>query len=402
MKREFDPAIRCLEALLQQFPDDLAIKEDLASASGAKALFAQRQWLDQQVQELEKLYRKGDPHGVKQQIGRFGAGITDPRIRELNDWADTEIARLAREVSREPTESLQNRRRRKIFLSVGIGAAATLSALLVWFFKSSGGPSALALSSSEIVFHIEAGATETVSQTIQLQGGSAGQAWSSSATSEWLSAAPPGGTTPASIVVSVNPAHLEPGSHSGTLVFTGRDTPSKSSLNVRVIVDRKREQRKKVEITQAPPGGNRQTTAVKPPPADAKPRVEQTPPAPQPVIPVVTTPIAPPPGEQPKTLPPVVDCHAASYRGVSDGDLKWIGGSLDPNGVLVLRVPNETVAGGRVSGRPLPGCEVDIKIDINEVEIVEKPSLENHFRLIKLRNKSAGPISNIELHWHVK
>ena len=52
VKREFDSAIRCLEALLQQFPGDRAIKEDLASASGAKALFAQRQWLDQQVQEL--------------------------------------------------------------------------------------------------------------------------------------------------------------------------------------------------------------------------------------------------------------------------------------------------------------------------------------------------------------
>ena len=66
----------------------------------------------------------------------------------------------------------------------------------------------LTLSSSEIVFHVEAGATATVSQTIQLTGGTEGEAWSSSATDAWLSAAPQSGTTPASIVVSVDPAEV--------------------------------------------------------------------------------------------------------------------------------------------------------------------------------------------------
>jgi serine/threonine protein kinase len=400
-KREFDPAIRCLESLLQQFPGDLAIKEDLAAATGAKNLFAQRQWLDLQVQELEKLYRKGDPHGVKQQIGRLGAGITDPRIRELNDWAGQEIARLAHEVSREPAESLQNRRQRKIFLWIGIGAAAVLSALVVWFIKSSSGPAGLALSSSEIVFHIEAGATETVSQTVQLKGDSASVAWSSSATREWLSADPTTGTTPASIVVSVDPAHLNPGSHAGTLTFAGRDTPSKTNLNVKVVVDKKPEP-KKIEITQTPPGGKQQTTAIKPPPVDSRPRHETTQPV-KPIEPVVVTQAEPPPVAKLKELPPVVDCHNLStYHGKQSGVLKWLGGSLDPNGVLAMGDSRGIVAGGEVTGTPLPGCDVSVSLDTGEMEILEKPSLENHFRQLKLRNKSAGPVSNFELRWNVK
>lgn len=398
-KREFDPAIQCLEQVLEQFPGDLAVKEDLASANGAKALFAQRQWLDRQVQELEKLYRKGDAHGVKQQVSRLGAGMTDPRIRELNDWADTEIARLAREVSRESAESLQSRRRRKIFIPIGIAAAAVLSVLVVWLVKSSGTSSGLALSSSEIVFHIEAGVTDTESQTIQLKGGSAGEGWSSSTTNDWLSAAPQSGTTPASIVVSVDPAHLDPGSHSGILMFASRDAPAKSNLKVKVIVDRKPEP-KKVEITQTPPSGKQKTTAIKPPPVESKAHVE-LPPITPPVVPVVTTPVTPPPVEKPKP-PPVVDCHSSTYHGLQSGVLKWLGGSLDPKGVLVLGDRRGIVARGEVTGTPLPGCDVSVSLDTNEMEIVERPSLENGFRQVKLRNKSTSPVSNLELKWAVK
>jgi len=397
-KREFDAAIRCLEALLQEFPGDLAIKEDLASANGAKALFAQRHWLDQQVQELEKLYRKGDAHGVKQQIARLGAGIADPRIRELNDWADQEIARLAHEVSRESAESLQNKRRRRMFLPIGIGAAVVLSALVVWFVKSSGVTTGLTLSSSEIVFHIEAGSTETVSQTIQLKGGSTSEAWSSSATDQWLSAAPESGTTPASIVVSVDPAHLNPGPHAGTLSFSGRDTPSKSSLTVRVIIDKKPES-KKIEITQAPPAGKQQTTVTKPL-FDPRPRIETTQPV-KPIEPVVVTQTEPPPVEKPKQLPPPVDCHASNYPGKQSGILKWFG-TLDPNKVLAMGDSREPVAGGVITGTPLPGCDVTVSIDPSEIEILEKPSNENNFRQVKLRNRSPGPVSNIELGWKVK
>ena len=400
-KREFDPAIRCLEALLQQFPGDLAVKEDLASANGAKALFAQRQWLDQRVQELEELYRKGDPRAVKQQVGGLGTGKNDPRIRELNDWADAEIARLAREVSREPTESLQNRRERKIFLSIGIGAAAILTVLVVWLIKSSGGPAGLSLSSSEIVFHVKAGATETAPQTIQLKGGSTSQAWSSSATEEWLSAAPQTGTTPASILVSVDPTHMDPGSHAGTLVFTAGETTSKSNLNVRVIVDKKLEP-KKIEMTQtqAPPGGKQQTTAVKQTTPVQKQRVETTQTV-KPIDPVVVTPVEPAPVEKTKQFPPRVDCHASNYKGRQNGVLKWLG-SLDPNGVLVMGDSRGIVGGGEVTGTPLPGCDVNVSVDSSEMEIVEKPSLENNFRQLRLRNKSGGPVSNFELRWVAK
>jgi serine/threonine protein kinase len=397
-RREFDHAIRCLEVLLEQFPGDLAIKEDLASARGAKELFAQRQLLDQQVQELEKLYRKGDAQGVKQLVSRVGVRTQDPRVRELIDWADAEIARLAREVTRESAETLRDRRRRKTSILIGIGAAVILSAVAVWLIKSSGGSSGLALSSPEIAFHIEAGSTAIVSQTIVLKGESKSEAWSSSTSNDWLSATPQHGTTPASIIVSVNPAHLDPGSHFAQLIFAGRAQDSKTTVSVSVIVERKHEE-KKVETGEAPAAGKQQIT-TKPTQAKTKLRPEQK--AADEPLNTFIAPAPPPPAEKPKPVPAIVDCHAATYRGLHDGALSWVNGSLDPNGVVALRERGEILAGGRVSGQPLPGCDVTVSLDTNEVEIVEKPSLENGFRLIKLRNKSTAPISNIVVRWHVK
>jgi hypothetical protein len=61
-----------------------------------------------------------------------------------------------------------------------------------------------------------------------------------------------------------------------------------------------------------------------------------------------------------------------------------------------------TVAGGAVTGTPLPGCDVSVSLDTNEMEIVERPSPQNNFRQVKIRNKSSGAVSNFELHWSVK
>jgi serine/threonine protein kinase len=399
-KRQFDPAIRCLEALSERFPEDLAIKEDLASAAGAKALFEERHLLDQRVQELEKLYRKGDAQGIKEQVSRDG-GMQDARIRELADWADSEIARHAQEVARESTEILRQRRRRKIFVSIGIGTAAVVSFLVIWFLQSPGKPSALTLSPAEIVFNIQGGATAIASQTILLKSGSRPEPWSSSASENWLSASPQGGTTPASVIVSVNPALLNPGFHSGKLIFAGPNIGSKSDLKVSVTVERRAEPPKSaVEITQAAPPPKPETSGIRtPPPTNIKARTSQNPVGQQTTAPVVV-PTPTPVIEQPKPLPEIVDCHVPSYHGLREGNLRWINGSLDPNGVLVL--PAETLAGGRVTGNSLPGCDVNISLDSSEVEVLENPSPENRFRRIKLRNKSAAPISSIVIRWRVK
>jgi hypothetical protein len=126
------------------------------------------------------------------------------------------------------------------------------------------------------------------------------------------------------------------------------------------------------------------------------------PPLVEPSVPVVAPPVTSPPVEVPKPVFEIVDCKAKSYHGLRQGDLAWIGGSIEPNGVVVIRAPGETVAGGTVSGNALPRCEVDVKVDSSDLEIVEKPSRENGFRQVRLRNKSTSPISNIELHWSIK
>jgi serine/threonine-protein kinase len=394
-KREFDRAIRCLEAVLQRFPDEIAVKEDLTAAVGAKELFAQRQQLDQLVQELERLYRKGDASGVKAQAGRAGVGVQDARIRELVEWADAEISRNAQEVARESTSILQQRRRRKTLLFAGLAAAAVLFTGSIWYLLLPDKPAVLRLSTSEIVFNIAGGEAQTASQTVLLKSGAKAEQWSATATEGWLSLSPDRGTTPASIVVSVNPAHLDSGSHSGQLLFTGAG--SKTDLKVDVTIEKKHEERRN-SPTPAPPELKQQTKSTKPIPPIVEHRAEPiVTPQPTPVPTVVATPT--PVAEKPKPLPEIVDCHASTYRGVRSGKLQWLDGALDANNVLVL--PDGNLAGGRVTGR-LPGCDVSISLDTADVEILESPTLENRYRRIRLRNKSSGPISNLTINWSAK
>ena len=197
---------------------------------------------------MEKLYRKGDPRAVQELAGRVGPEIQDPRIRELKEWADAEIARLAGEKARESADTLQQRRRRNAFVAAGLGAAAVVTGLLVWYAKSPQTSSGLTLSSPDLSFHVAADAKEIVSKTVQLKSGGKSQAWSATATDTWLSSNPENGTTPASITVSLDPAHLDPGTHTGLLIFSGL-TSAKANLKVSVTVDAP----KRVETTEVQP-----------------------------------------------------------------------------------------------------------------------------------------------------
>src|SRR5262249_44365864 len=106
-KRKFDEAIQVLQALLIGFPDDPLVTEDLSSAKAAKALQDQREGLNRRVEQLEKLYRKGEPQAVKEAASRLLSEVQDPRVRELLHWAETEIAREAEERVRESTQTLR-------------------------------------------------------------------------------------------------------------------------------------------------------------------------------------------------------------------------------------------------------------------------------------------------------
>ncbi len=399
-KRQFGAAIGILEALLGQFPGDPRLAEDLKSATGAKALFDQRQMLDQQVQQLEKLYRKGDAQAVKEQVALLGSGIHDPRLRELSEWADTEIVRVAQERERESAASLQKRRHLRVQIAGAVVGVASLAAATFWLVRSQPAGGRLELSAAEVSFQLKVGASTPASRTVSLKSLGKNKEWTSSSTDEWLSAGPQNGITPASITVSVNPATLSAGSHSGLLIFASDD--QKASLRVKVTVEQKPET-KPVEITEARPEVKTQQPSKTQQPVNKGKSTEHaaaTKPDPggQP-DPVVARPAVEEPA---KPTPAVVDCHAPSYHGLHKGTLRWVNGSLESNAILAFGGQIETIAGGRVTGNLLPGCDVTVTSDTSGIEIVGKPARETGFQRIRIQNKSNAPISNVILQWREK
>jgi hypothetical protein len=258
----------------------------------------------------------------------------------------------------------------------------------------------LELSAAEVSFQLKAGASTPASRTVSLKSLGKNKEWTSSSTDEWLSAGPQNGITPASITVSVNPATLSAGSHSGLLIFASDD--QKASLRVKVTVEQKPET-KPVEITEARPEVKTQQPSKTQQPVNKGKSTEHaaaTKPDPggQP-DPVVARPAVEEPA---KPTPAVVDCHAPSYHGLHKGTLRWVNGSLESNAILAFGGQIETIAGGRVTGNLLPGCDVTVTSDTSGIEIVGKPARETGFQRIRIQNKSNAPISNVILQWREK
>jgi hypothetical protein len=270
---------------------------------------------------------------------------------------------------------------------------AGIAAGIIWFPKPLP-PGAVQLSVGEVSFSLKAGASTPASRTLSLKRSGPSKQWTSSATDEWLTAVPQNGTTPASIAVSVDPSKLGPGSYSGLLMFASED--QKASLRVKVTIEREPE-KKPVETTATRPEVKTQQPGTK------TKRVEQVvetkpeiPPQPDPVI---TRPAV---EEPPKVAPAIVDCHAANYHGLHKGTLRWINGTLEPNGILTFGGQSETIAGGRVTGNLLPGCDVTVTSETGGVEVISKPARETGFQRIRIQNKSNAPVSNVILQWREK
>ena len=96
----------------------------------------------------------------------------------------------------------------------------------------------LAISPGSLSFAYQAGSANPADQTILLTlTGGAGLAFTAAATSAgWLSVNPPGGSAPASLAVSVNPAGLLAGMYSGVILITTSAGTTGSSQNVAVTL----------------------------------------------------------------------------------------------------------------------------------------------------------------------
>jgi hypothetical protein len=312
-----------------------------------------------------------------------------------------------------------------------------------------------------LVFEFQPGASRSAQQVTLASPDSA--AWSATATESWLTVSPSSGQTPNQVSIAVDPAGLAPGTHSAQVVFTVAGGAAAARTNVRVGIRAPAATalttRKEPPVT-APVAAP--TTAPVATPAAAPPTPT---PAPKPQAPAITSFSVDPrniergqsatlswsaanasdlsidqnigavqangtrkvspassvtytisargPGGntersvtlevmQPAAAPPPINCHAADYTGVHSGSLRWNGSVLPPDGELVFGGSDGNLAGGKLGGQSLPGCEVSVTPRTPGIQIVEPPARADGFRRLKIRNISKSPMSSIEIRWQVQ
>jgi eukaryotic-like serine/threonine-protein kinase len=406
--RKFDDAIALLQTLLVEFPADAVLEEDLKSTIGARDMQQQRETLNREVAELEKLYRKGDARAVQERASLLSPDLQDARVRELLDWARTELARPQQEGERESAESLRRKRKRRVAIGAAMAAVAALAATLIAFELRPPKPAAtesLSVEQSRISFAVESGAARS-SKTLSLEGGPKGAHWSASSTADWLSVRPTQGVLPAQVEVSVDPSHLAPDSYAAQVLFTSEHASASQSVSVTAVItapEGKREASLKDTKSGAVPSKDA-SKMDKAPPKEVKslPVIETHPQ--QPVQPVTQPPVQQG-GEltgatvQPKPPPEIVDCKAPTYNLATSGTLHWSSLSgLQPNGVLIIGGKDQDLKGGQ-SNENFPGCEIRFTAIPAGIEVVEKPSLQDRYGRVKLVNRSNAAVYSIDLKW---
>lgn len=199
--RKFDEAIAALEALQKEFPGDALLPEDLQSTVAARDLQNQREELDRVVEQLEKLYKKGDPKALLEAASQLRADLQDGRVRELSDWARTELERAGNKRQLESAGSLRGKRQRRIAIAVvSLAAAAIAIALLLRKPMVT-----LSADRSEFHFAVTGGAAPSA-QTLTLDASAPHIRWSASSDAGWLSVQPDSGFTPAQVRLAVDPS----------------------------------------------------------------------------------------------------------------------------------------------------------------------------------------------------
>jgi serine/threonine-protein kinase len=411
--RKFDDAIALLQTLLVEFPADAALEEDLKSTIGARDLQQQRETLNREVTQLEKMYRKGDARAVQERASLLSPDLQDARVRELLEWASAELDRPRQEHERESAESLRGKRKQRIVAGVVIAAVAALAGTFIVFELRPPKPPAienLSVEQSRIDFTLQPGAARS-SKTLSLGGNPPGTHWSASSTADWLAVKPAQGVTPAQVEVSVDPSHLAPDSYSAQVLFTSEHASASQSVYVTAVVaapgakiEAKNEVKTDKSLKDANGGAvpGKDVKGATPKDLKSQPVIETHP---QQSLPPVQPQPVQAAGEQkgaavqPKPPPDIPDCKAPTYNLATSGTLRWSSLSgLQPNGVLIIGGKDQDLKGGQ-SNENFPGCEISFSGIPPGIEVVEKPSLQDRYSRVKLLNRTNGVVYSIELKW---
>jgi serine/threonine-protein kinase len=399
--RKFDDAVALLQALLVEFSADALLEEDLKSATAARELQQHREAVDREAAQLEKLYRKGDARAVRERASLLSPDLQDARVRELLDWARTEIARSEQERERESADSLQRKRKRRI--TVGVTAAAVVTAAIFTMVALHRKPvSERLFGDQEISFSLTPGMVSE-SKPLSLDGSARGVHWSAKPDQDWLSVEPRQGVTPAHPMVRVVPRGPTPDNYSGHVTFTTEDGAASLRTDVKVVIVAP-------PVTSGAPRSQKDTDATRTPVKGGKGVAPGTESPRQGASIAVGAASAPAEGQQAdpqkgaaEKARPVPDCSLPGYTRARNGTLTWqsIRG-LETNDFLVIGGADEHLAGGEITGSPFPGCKIVVTSPTPGVKIDEPPRPEDGYRRARLINLSPTPISEVKLRWSIQ
>ena len=394
-ERRFEDTVNRALQLIQEFPEDPFLMQDLQAARSAIELRDRRLQVDAEIKQLETLFRAGDAAGVRRQAEQVLKKYEEPRARELLAWANKTLAEL-KDIRRETAPP------RRTWLWVVAAVAVLLLVIAIYEFAThQHGAVQFQVKPTELAFIYQIGGPAPGSQSFQVTSKPDDQAWAIGTSDSWFMATPPERTGSGAVSVQVDPSQFTPGEYSGLVTVSSKDgTVHGPPVRIRVKVLAAPVQ--KPELPKEGPGNKVENPTDK---AEGKkaggPQIPEQHPKGNSEGKVIT----PPGGNTPRISDePPVDCHAVDYSGLFNATITWTG-VLPPGQAVVLNSRNETVSGpeGVARGTPLPRCAVNIKVLSPSSGIaVSEPGAGNRFAAVTLRNTSSQTLTGVTFRWAIK
>lgn len=222
-----EAAIAGFQDILREYPDDPALLNDLAAVQSAVALREEHRRMDSQIAELDVLFRKGDAEAVRSGAKKILAEHNEPRASELLLWAEKSIAQ-ARQIRKKSRAS------QRVFVWGGIAALAIIIVAVV-AIAGRRKPPAPRLSVEPAEFLFSSRADKPISQTsalhITIDGA---QGWQITNADPWLQIPSHNGTGSSNLNLGIDPSGLSPGTYTSFATVVSGD--QQKTIKVRLTV----------------------------------------------------------------------------------------------------------------------------------------------------------------------
>jgi len=207
-----DAGLRAAENLLKQFPGDRRIEELRQRLLETKKL----RGIDEQITQLEKLWRKSDTAAVQETAERILGQREDPRARQYLEWAKEARVNAEREAPSVPPA----RAKRQVWPWAALPIVLVLAVALVYWLTHSSAASLVA-DSVHLTFTWKSGAPPPAPRKIAITSKGAAANWTVSAAADWMKAVRIGTGSAAEVEVSIDPSKIRPGQYTAPLTISG-------------------------------------------------------------------------------------------------------------------------------------------------------------------------------------